>query len=88
MVVTDKAELTQIWKNGGFEAYNDETLIELMCELEALVPEYIRINRTYRDIPASEILHGSTLSNLRQIVEERLESRGHKMVEIRAREIK
>jgi elongator complex protein 3 len=88
MVVTDKAELTQIWKDGWFEAYDDETLIELMCELEAMVPEYIRINRTYRDIPASEILHGSTLSNLRQIVEERLESRGHRMVEIRAREIK
>ena len=88
MMVTDKSELTQIWKDGGFQAYDDETLIELMCELEAMVPEYIRINRTYRDIPATEILHGSTLSNLRQIVEERLKKRGITMVEIRAREIK
>jgi elongator complex protein 3 len=59
-----------------------------MCDLEAMIPEYVRINRTYRDIPASEILHGSTLSNLRQIVENRLESRGIKMVDVRAREIK
>jgi histone acetyltransferase (RNA polymerase elongator complex component) len=46
-----------------------------MCSLEEMVPEYVRINRTYRDIPASEILHGSTLSNLRQIVEERLKQK-------------
>ena len=45
-----------------------------MADLEMLVPEYCRINRTYRDIPASEILHGSTLSNLRQLVEDKLKS--------------
>lgn len=88
MVVTDKAELTQIWKEWGFQAYDDETLIDLMCELEKIVPEYVRINRTYRDIPSSEILHGSTLSNLRQIVEEKLQSQGIKTLDIRSREIK
>lgn len=88
MVVTDKAELTQIWKEWWFQAYDDETLIDLMCELEKIVPEYVRINRTYRDIPSSEILHGSTLSNLRQIVEEKLQSQGIKTLDIRSREIK
>jgi len=88
MVVTDKAELTDIWKEGWFEAYDDETLIDLMCELELLVAEYCRINRTYRDIPASEILHGSTLSNLRQLVEDKITAQGRKLVDIRSREIK
>ncbi len=88
MMVTDKAELTDIWKNGGFTAYDDETLIDLMCDLELLVPKYVRINRTYRDIPASEILHGSTLSNLRQIVEKRIEESWKSIVDIRSREIK
>lgn len=88
MVVTDKAELTDIWKQWGFEAYDDETLIDLMAELEILVPEYCRINRTYRDIPASEILHGSTLSNLRQLVEDKLKTEGRVMQDIRSREIK
>lgn len=59
-----------------------------MCELELLVPEYVRINRTYRDIPASEILHGSTLSNLRQLVEDKIHAQGKKLVDIRSREIK
>jgi len=88
MVVTDKSELTDIWKSGGFTAYDDETLIELMTELELMVPEYVRINRTYRDIPASEILHGSTLSNLRQLVESKITEQGKKLIEIRSREIK
>ncbi len=88
MMVTDKSELTQIWKDGWFTAYDDETLIDLMCELEMIIPEYVRINRTYRDIPASEILHGSTLSNLRQLVEDKLLAEGRIMTDIRSREIK
>lgn len=88
MVVTDMAELTDIWKEWWFQAYDDETLINLMCELEMLVPEYVRINRTYRDIPASEILHGSTLSNLRQLVEDKITAQGRKLSDIRSREIK
>lgn len=88
MVVTDKSELTEVWKQGWFEAYDDETLIALMADLEAMVPEYVRINRTYRDIPASEILHGSTISNLRQIVEDKLKKQGRKLQDIRSREIK
>ena len=88
MVVTDKAELTDIWKHGWFQAYDDETLIKLMADLEMLVPQYCRINRTYRDIPASEILHGSTLSNLRQLVEDKLKCEGKIMQDIRSRELK
>jgi elongator complex protein 3 len=37
-----------------------------------MIPEYVRLNRTYRDIPASEILAGSHVSNLRQIVEDKI----------------
>lgn len=88
MVVTDKAELTEIWKNGWFTPYDDETLINLTADLEEMIPEYIRLNRTYRDIPASEILAWSHVSNLRQIVEDKLKDRWIKMVDVRHREIK
>jgi len=59
-----------------------------MCQLETMVPKYVRLNRTYRDIPASEILHGSTLSNLRQIVEQKLKKENKQLIDIRHREIK
>lgn len=88
MMVTDKSELTEVWKAGWFKAYDDTTLVNLMCELEMMIPEYVRINRTYRDIPASEILHWSTLSNLRQIVEEKLHAKWAELVDIRHREIR
>lgn len=88
MVVTDKSELTDIWKEGWFKPYDDETLIDLTAELEAMIPEYVRLNRTYRDIPASEILAWSHVSNLRQIVEEKLKQKWIHMVDIRHREIK
>ncbi|MFK7780242.1 MAG: tRNA uridine(34) 5-carboxymethylaminomethyl modification radical SAM/GNAT enzyme Elp3 [Candidatus Gracilibacteria bacterium] len=88
MVVTDKSELTNIWKKGGFKAYDDETLINLTSELEMMIPEYIRLNRTYRDIPGSEILEGSKIANLRQIVENRLNKKGINLIEIRNREIR
>lgn len=88
MVVTDKAELTQIWKEWWFKPYDDETLINLTADLEEMIPEYVRLNRTYRDIPASEILAGSHLSNLRQLVEEKLHKKWVKLVDIRHREIK
>jgi len=88
MVVTDKSELTEIWKKWWFKAYDDKTLIDLTCELEKSLPEYVRLNRTYRDIPASEILAGSHLSNLRQLVENKLKKEGVKLMDTRHREIK
>lgn len=88
MVVTKNSELTKIWENWWFKAYDDETIINLTCELEKMIPEYIRLNRTYRDIPASEILEWSKISNLWQIVEQKLKREWVKLVEIRNREIK
>ncbi len=88
MVVTDKSELTDIWKDGWFTAYDDETLINLTADLEAMIPEYVRLNRTYRDIPATEILEWSKLANLRQIVENKLAAEWRKLIDIRHREIK
>lgn len=88
MMVTDKSELTQIWKKGGFQAYDDETLIQLMADLLEMVPPYVRLNRVYRDIPAHQILHGSHLANLRQIAEDLLRSRGGEVIDTASREVK
>jgi len=88
MMVTKNSELTKIWENGLFKAYDDETLINLIAELEAMIPEYVRLNRTYRDIPSDEILEWSKIANLRQIVEFKLKNDWVKLLDIRHREIK
>lgn len=75
MVVTPHSELEVIWKNGGFQAYDDLTLIDLMADLQGMIPEYVRLNRMYRDIPADQILAGSKLANLRQLTEGKMKEK-------------
>ncbi len=75
MVVTPHSELETIWKNGGFTPYNDEVLIDLMADLQGMIPEYVRLNRMYRDIPADHILAGSKLANLRQLTEAKMKEK-------------
>ncbi|HBB27104.1 TPA: tRNA uridine(34) 5-carboxymethylaminomethyl modification radical SAM/GNAT enzyme Elp3 [Candidatus Gracilibacteria bacterium] len=88
MVVTPHTELEGIWRGGGFTPYNDEILVDLMAKLQGLIPEYVRLNRMYRDIPASEILAGSHLANLRQVTDERMKKLGIIRTDISAREIR
>ncbi len=88
MMVTDKSELTDLWKNGWFKAYDDETLIDLTADLQMMIPEYIRLNRTYRDIPADQILEWSIIANLRQIVEKKIAEKWVKLLDTRHREIR
>ena len=88
MVVTPNSELTKIWENGGFRAYDDETLVDLMARMQGVIPEYVRLNRVYRDIPASEILAGSKLANLRQVTEMHMHELGLSRHDIAAREIR
>ncbi len=88
MVVTPNSELTDMWKRGEFVPYDDQVLIPLMAELQGMIPEYVRLNRMYRDIPASQILAGSKLANLRQVTEVAMRARGIVRHDISAREIR
>ncbi len=88
MVVTPFTELEGIWRGGGFEPYDDETLVNLMARMQGIIPEYIRLNRMYRDIPSSEILAGSHLANLRQVTDLQMQELGIIRKDISAREIR
>jgi elongator complex protein 3 len=88
MVVTPNSELTEMWEREEFIPYDDMTLIPLMAEIQGILPEYVRLNRMYRDIPASEILAGSKLANLRQVTEVAMRARGITRHDISAREIR
>lgn len=87
-VVTPYSQLEKLFKAGEYKPYNDEELIDLIIALKKMVPEYTRIARLYRDIPAENILGGSKLSNLRQIVQEKMARAGDGCRCIRCREIK
>lgn len=88
MMVTPHTELEGIWRAGGFVPYDDKTLVNLMAEMQGIIPEYVRLNRMYRDIPSDEILAGSHLANLRQITDQKMQERGITRKDISAREIR
>ena len=87
-MVLEHSELFETWKAGGFKTYSDPQLIEVMREAKKQVPPYVRIQRVYRDIPASYIKAGSTISNLRQVMDEDMKKNGWKCKCIRCREIR
>lgn len=87
-VVTPYAELENWWKEGRYQSYSDETLMDLLLETQKIIPEYVRVERLFRDIPGETILSGSQMTNMRQILEERMEKEGVHCRCIRCREIR
>ncbi len=85
--VTSGTELFRLWKKGEYKSYSNKKLQDLLCEAKKNVPYWIRIMRTIRDIPAESIISGSKVSNMRQIVLERLIAEGTTCKCIRCREV-
>ena len=75
------------WKQGEFEPLSNEDATDVVARAKERVPEYTRISRVQRDIPATEIEDGVTKSNLRQLARQRLEERGGTCDCIRCREV-
>lgn len=86
-VVLPKAALVLDYRSGKFKPYDDKVLEEILLEEIKSVPEWCRIDRIARDIPATDIEAGFKASNIRQILEERLRKMGTPCRDIRAREI-
>lgn len=87
-VVTPYSKLEKLFKDGKHKPYTDNKMIELLIEMKKEIPEYVRVARLYRDIPAESILGGSKISNMRQMIHEKMTSKGEKCKCIRCREIK
>lgn len=86
-MVVPKSELYDTYKRDKFHPYDDKTLLEVLYEQLKSVPEWCRIDRVARDIPAPDIGEGSKMSNMRQILEEKMREEGHPCRDIRSREV-
>ena len=83
-VVTKNSALYKLWKTGKYKALTNKQAEKLICEIKKIVPPYVRISRLIRDIPATSIVAGPNISNLRQIIQ----NKGIKCQCIRCREIR
>jgi elongator complex protein 3 len=87
-VVVPYSPLEKLYRDGKHKTYSNEELIDLLVKFKSIVPEYCRITRLYRDIPAESIIGGSKVSNLRQYVQADMKERGMECRCIRCRELK
>lgn len=87
-VVLKNSKLYGIWQKGKYKPYGDKTLVNLLVSIKKEIPYYCRIIRIIRDIPSNDIVAGNKISNLRQILKEKMKEKEFSCKCIRCREIK
>jgi elongator complex protein 3 (tRNA carboxymethyluridine synthase) len=86
-LVTPGSGIEDLWQQGKYSPYAEDDLIDLIAYAKSLIPEYTRLQRIQRDIPANLIVAGSKHSNFRQLAKDRLKAAGKRCRCIRCREI-
>lgn len=79
------APLMKYYQQGLWQPYSQAELTDLLVKILPIVPQYCRVSRMIRDFSSSDIVTGNKQSNLRQIVEAKLQNN---IQEIRSREIR
>ncbi len=70
-LVTPGSEIEDHWKCGLYLPYSEEDMIDLVAYAKSRIPEYTRLQRVQRDIPAKLIVAGSRHSNFRELAQNR-----------------
>lgn len=86
-LVVKGTTLYEMWQRGEYSPYTTDEAVELMAEMKRLVPPWARIQRIQRDIPVPLIEAGVDKGHLRELIKERMRSRGHECRCIRCREV-
>ena len=86
-LVIKGTKLYDLWKSGEYEALTTEKATKIIAKMKEYVPEWVRIQRIQRDVPAPMISSGVKKSNLRQFVKQEMQEHGKACRCIRCREI-
>ena len=84
-MVVAGTELEKWYRDGRYQPYDDDTMINLICRIKSIVPKYVRISRVLRDIP-SKFITGGLKESLRDVVKQRMKRQGVECRCIRCRE--
>jgi elongator complex protein 3 len=85
-LVVENTELEKWYREGRYQPYAMDELVDLMIDIKMSVPGYVRISRVMRDIPTKFIVAGSKDLALRGTIRERMKERGLRCRCIRCRE--
>jgi len=84
-----EAPLYKLWRVGKYKPYTEKQLIKLIKDIKKKIPYRVRIQRITRDIPSPRIVAGAAkISNIRQILAEKMRKGGWRCKCIRCREVK
>nr|MDO8086783.1 tRNA uridine(34) 5-carboxymethylaminomethyl modification radical SAM/GNAT enzyme Elp3 [Candidatus Sigynarchaeum springense] len=85
-LVVNGTTLEKWWREGRYEPYSIDELIDLLAHMKSRLPSWTRIQRVQRDIPADLILEGIKNSNLRELIWEAMDKKGLRCNCIRCKE--
>ena len=81
--------VAKTWEDKGINLhYTQDELIDVLIYAKTKMPVWVRLNRVIRDIPNEYILAGNSVTNLRQVLEDKMKKCGLKCRCIRCREVK
>lgn len=86
-LVLKNTKIYNAYVKGKYKPYTSEEAADLTAEVKKTVPIWVRIMRIQRDIPAPLIIAGVKRSNLRQLIQQKLETQNIRCRCIRCREV-
>jgi len=86
-LVTEGTRLHDMWERTEYSPLEDTEAVELLADIKAIIPKWVRLQRIQRDIPAQQIFAGVKKSNIRQLAKQRLHEKGGRCRCIRCREV-
>lgn len=79
--------LYELWKTGHYKNYTPDELVDIIAQIQAMIPPWTRVYRIQRDIPMPLVTSGVDHGNLRELAIERMEELGLKCRDVRTREV-
>ena len=86
-VLVEGTGLCEHYEDRTWQPYPEPILVDVLVSDTCATPAFTRISRMIRDISAPDIKAGNKKVNLRQLVEQRIDSEGLATAEIRHREV-
>ena len=73
-VLIEDTGLEELFKDDRWQPYNEDVLVDLLVADVLATPDHTRISRMIRDFSSDDIAAGNKKPNLRQMVEQRVET--------------
>lgn len=79
--------LYELWKNGQYNNYAPDLLVDIVAKALSMVPPWVRVYRVQRDIPMPLVTSGVEHGNLRELALRRMKELNLVCRDVRTREV-